>query len=147
MHAGRSRPRELARRRGGAAVHDRAEGLVEDRRGEVDLVLGDGKRRRHAQAARLPARAAAYEIDREPAALALVGERQTERVRRLARLATLDKLEAAKQAEAASPRSIGDRRRAARDAMPAARQRRNLEAAAVKLCHAQGSLDPLPARR
>src|SRR5919201_5474790 len=91
----------LARRRSGAVIQDRAERLVDDRRREVYLVLGDGERGRHPQAARLAAGAAAYEVDREPAALTLVGERQTESVRRLARLATLDELEAAEQAEAA----------------------------------------------
>src|SRR5215204_4056693 len=84
-----------------AAVGDRLERFVDDGHGEVDLVLGDRERRRHAQAAGLAAGAAPHEVDGEPAALALVGERQAEGVGRLARVAVLDELKPAQQTETA----------------------------------------------
>src|SRR3954447_553322 len=84
-----------------AAIRDRLQRLVEDRHREVDLVLGDGQRRRHAQAAGLAARASPDEVDGEPAALALVGKGQAEGVGRLARAAILHELEPAQQAQAA----------------------------------------------
>lgn len=61
----------------------------------------NGERRRHAQAAGLAAGAAAHEVNGESAPLALVRERQPERIGRLTRVAILDELEAAEQADAA----------------------------------------------
>src|SRR3954451_23556725 len=72
-----------------AAIGDRLQRLVEDRHCEIDLVLGDGQRRRHAQAAGLAAGASPDQVDGQPAALALVGEGQAEGVGRLARAAIL----------------------------------------------------------
>src|SRR4051794_6857033 len=71
-----------------AAIGDRLQRLVEDRHREGDLVLGDGQRRRHAQAAGLAAGASGPGRG-EPAAPALVREGQAEGVGRLARAAIL----------------------------------------------------------
>src|SRR5215216_1599552 len=72
--------RSSGSRVGSSMGGDRGQRGVEDLRGEVDLVVGDGQRRRHPQAVGGAAGAAADEVDRQAAPLALLGQREAERL-------------------------------------------------------------------
>jgi hypothetical protein len=80
---------------------DRGQGGVEDLRRHVDLVVADRQGRRHAEAVCGAAGAAADQVDRQAAALALLAQLEPKRLGGAAALAVLDQLEAAQEAHAA----------------------------------------------